>query len=415
MNLLKEHFHIALRLLLPCAILVISIFFESRALALGSFTAIMVVFLAYRNISPSKSQIIWIITGMLTILLVLVMIIKSDSSQGRLLIYKITIHIYRDHWLWGIGYGNFQRTYMHYQGAYFLKGDYSIKELMLADNTYFAFNDYFQYVVETGLGGLILLLTIIIGFILLIKKALKNSSDVLLYYALSILVIICIAANFTYIFNNTSFQIVAIISSSIILFYGTLHLRQRNIRISTTVAISLSLILMLPHYILQAVEYNEIKKLKQAKLLERAGYKKEALDIIKNLKMSLSENTEYLEFESYNLLNTLQLSRAKTITEKLIRIKPSNELYSRLGSIAVLQKDFSEAEKAYLYAINMVPNRLTPRYKLYQCYKSSGEEIKARTCGRAILTLPIKVPSSFATQIKLTVAEDFNKLNYKTL
>jgi O-antigen ligase len=44
---------------------------------------------------------------------------KSDSSAGRLLIYKICIKIFRESFYSGIGLGNFAAVYGKYQAQYF--------------------------------------------------------------------------------------------------------------------------------------------------------------------------------------------------------------------------------------------------------------------------------------------------------
>ena len=88
--------------------------------------------------------------------------IKSDSSLGRLLIYKISFKMFLEHPITGIGWGNFQREYNLYQAAFFKSGNYTQKEFLLADNTFYAFNDYWQLIVETGLVGGLCLITFII-------------------------------------------------------------------------------------------------------------------------------------------------------------------------------------------------------------------------------------------------------------
>lgn len=69
--------------------------------------------------------------------------------------------MFKQNFFEGIGIGNFQVLYGHYQAAYFGAGQYSIKELLLADNTYYAFNDYFQLIIEIGIDGLIILILIV--------------------------------------------------------------------------------------------------------------------------------------------------------------------------------------------------------------------------------------------------------------
>ncbi len=83
-----------------------------------------------------------------------VVLVKRDSSLGRLLIYKISFDILKDNYIKGVGVGNYKILYGKYQIDYFKNGQYSTKELLLADNSVNAFNDYLQFFIETGLIGL---------------------------------------------------------------------------------------------------------------------------------------------------------------------------------------------------------------------------------------------------------------------
>lgn len=82
---------------------------------------------------------------------------KSNSSAGRLLIYKVSANMLQDNWLFGTGNGRFKVAYNEFQAAYFQSGNIDSREALLADKTYYCFNDFFQVFIENGLAGLVIL------------------------------------------------------------------------------------------------------------------------------------------------------------------------------------------------------------------------------------------------------------------
>lgn len=85
------------------------------------------------------------------LIFVALFMLKLDSSLGRVLIYKVSGQMLKDNWLSGFGFGKFYEQYLYYQSAYFEKGYYTTKELILAGNTHYVFNEYWKLVVELGI------------------------------------------------------------------------------------------------------------------------------------------------------------------------------------------------------------------------------------------------------------------------
>jgi len=83
---------------------------------------------------------------------------KQMSAAGRLLIWKVGLRTALAHPVFGIGYGNFPAAYNLEQGKYFEEGRGTAVERLSAEAEFFAFNDYLQSFMETGLVGLVVLL-----------------------------------------------------------------------------------------------------------------------------------------------------------------------------------------------------------------------------------------------------------------
>src|SRR5438105_10003409 len=143
------------KLLLPVIInagcFIIAIAYKSRSFFIGYTVSIIFIFLLYKKFSVNKRTMTGLVVLLTGLLWLLVCCFKSNSSQGRLFIYKIACKILRDNFISGIGWGKFGIVYNQYQAAYFEAGHYTIKELLLADNIRYAYNDYLQLVIETGM------------------------------------------------------------------------------------------------------------------------------------------------------------------------------------------------------------------------------------------------------------------------
>lgn len=185
--------------------LLAAVYFQSRSFAFGFLFGTFIVY-ALSN-KKSFKIIVSNLIILFTVLVLLVFFIKSDSSLGRVLIYKISIQIFQENFLLGIGLGNFQEVYLYQQASYFSKGTYTNKELLLADNTHYAFNDYWQFIIEIGIIGFVIvgLLFYLLGKLLL--RAMRSKKHVwLTANVVSILVAVLIAALFTHIFEQLRYQ-----------------------------------------------------------------------------------------------------------------------------------------------------------------------------------------------------------------
>ncbi|WP_188748700.1 O-antigen ligase family protein [Parapedobacter defluvii] len=170
-------------ILIHAILLTGSVYVGSRALIVGFTVSLVLLFLYSRFRAKLGLQKVFygISIFIPCLLLALIFLFKTDSSAGRMLVYKISSVIFSDNYAFGVGEGRFKSTFLQYQADYFEKGKFTEKELLLADNTYFAFNDYWQFMVEKGLVGIAVFLSIsavvIRLVIFLFKKYGRNMPD----------------------------------------------------------------------------------------------------------------------------------------------------------------------------------------------------------------------------------------------
>jgi tetratricopeptide (TPR) repeat protein len=86
--------------------------------------------------------------------------------------------------------------------------------------------------------------------------------------------------------------------------------------------------------------------------------------------------------------------------QKIKNIFPSSETYCRLGEACECDGQYECAEQLYQKAADMVPNRISPNYHLWQLYVKQGDCTQAHAMAQKILSQPVKVENTFTLRVK---------------
>lgn len=384
--------------------MIIASWMQSRAFILGLVTAILFAWFQYNERKVKRIQILIITITIIATGLLLAYTIKSDSTMGRLLIYKISWRIFTDNFLIGVGLGNFKSTYGLYQASYFKLGNYTEKEFLLADNVFFAFNDYWQFIIETGIIGILVIVSCTYLLCKMLKKSLadhKNNRTLLL--ATSLFIAVCIAALFTHVFEKLLFQLFSI---TLITWLIVINFKF-NANVKKTIPIILPIVFVIYQKFFLLLNYQSYIKFEQAKSLSTTGYVNESRKIYAELYPILKNDASFMRFYLDNLPygnknDVLVILKGYL---HLISYRTDNRTYMRLAQTYERLNLNCKAESTYLIAINMVPNRFRTRLALFNFYINTKKNIKARIIGSQILKMTVKIPSNEIEIIKKEVRE----------
>lgn len=301
-----------------------------------------------------------------------------------------------ENFLSGIGLGNFKRDFGLYQARYFEEGHYTTKEFLLAGNGYYAFNDYWQIIVETGLIGILILpfaLFIVIKIIYIRFR--KNSEDPLFIFFMTCLLVLSIAAFFTHVFMHKSAQIVTFLSLCYIFTPENRLFRKMYIFFIAFFAIL---------FCFEEIRNRQrSKELSRAKELSDAGYISESIQNYEDLYIKMNNEVAFLRPYAQVLTGKNNLKMRLVILKKIQRKWTDNLLYLNIAQTYESLGLHENAEKAFLKSVNIVPNRFVPKYALYNFYMKNKNFEKASHWRKIILTMPVKVPSDHVNFIKLRV------------
>jgi len=390
--------------------MVISIYLLNRAFLIGSFVAILFLLVNYKKVKFTKRTVTAISLLVIALIISLAFFIKSDSTLGRMLIYKISWNMFADHFITGIGFGKFQINYNLYQAAYFKAGYFTEKEFLLADNVFFAFNDYWQFIIEFGLIGLTLMIAVVVLIVKMIKKLLKaNPLNHFIKLMVSLLLIILTAALFTHVFEKKVFQIFIVISLAGFVYVS--HFRKTILSINNIIVIVFSLGFVVFRYADDVMFLSSYNKFEKAKILSSNGYKLESQKLYTEVYPKLKDDVGFLIFYSNEFFEykdpRFVLKDYLLVSEK----RTDYKVYMKLASIYERLKQHSKAEETYLMAIYMVPNRFSSRMALFDFYLRTGNFLKAKELGNSILKMPVKIPSNRVLFIKEHIREKINEIN----
>lgn len=375
---------------------------KGRAGILGFTVALGVLNYSYFKLKVGYFKGIIIAFGLIFILLNF----KSNSSSGRLLIYKVIItQLELKEFTTGIGYGKFKVKYNELQAKYFSKESIDGDEALLASNTYYTFNDPLQLIIETGLIGLIILSFLLIKFFVLLRRnyMFLRAKPILGGAYLSAICII-ISSLFSYPFQimgvllHFLFCIAIIINEDSVkkLFIYPIPLQKTHVILSRASLLSLSVCLLF----FGQESFKFYMKLNEAIKYSNIGFRKKAIQAYYKISDNSMEDRDVL----YNYAD--ELAKINKIDSALIIIhKASNYLNNDKSALLMgnlLQKKgmFSQAEKQYKKAVFINPKLFTNRASLFKFYCETKQFKKALYWGNSILKMPVKIPSKTISNIK---------------
>jgi hypothetical protein len=224
-------------------------------------------------------------------LIIALILYKNNSSNGRLLIYKvIATQVVPQQLLTGIGYGEFKATYNQLQANYFSEENINSSEAILADDTRFVFNDPLQFVLEMGLFGLLVLLFLLLKFYAFYKEDFRFFPEKPMLQG-AYLSIICIIVSSLFFY---SFQVVGILLHFIfcvaIICKKRIYIQQIGVCIQTKNLINRIVLLFASICVLYFGRecFNFYKQSSEAILFSKTGYRKKALHSYYELSNSTS-------------------------------------------------------------------------------------------------------------------------------
>lgn len=327
------------------------------------------------------------------------LLVKGKSTAGRHFILARSVEMIKEK-PFGWGKNGFSQKYMDFQAQYF-KNNYNEEEALLADNMRHPLNEYMYIAINYGIHTIviILLLTSIIVYYKFKENNNESHTFILTITLLTIWMIFSYPLSQPITWN--------IMYTSLLLF-----IHNQNLTISKTIKgliiISASVLIFLIYR-----KYNYRHKWENAVELYNTKGEKYALissSIFDKLQKIYQNDAEFLYSYATLLYNRKLYGDAINIAEKCNMISANYDLEILLANSYMYVGNLKKAEKHYIQAFYMCPNRFIPLYKLFKIHKQRGNREEMLKIGNVIVNKRIKVPSKIIDIILNNVKYEMNKV-----
>ena len=331
--------------------------------------------------------------------------LRPASVDGRMLLWKNALNTMIHH-PFGVGLGKFGSAVGETQAAYFASAKATQSEIDRADVPFYAFNEYLQIGVESG----VFTLALFLGFTLLtLKNAYRDGRHGLIGSVVSILFF----AFFSYPFSVLPILVVFIFLMALC----------NTTKISATVAVisetksktfSKTLFCKIPTALLAFTylalitfsvadrfkTYKALRTWNSCKILLNVKLYSDAAEELKPLYLLLSDNQEYLFEYARALSGSGHFKESNQVLSQSMTFSGEPMLYNIRGKNCQALKEYDEAEIAFVKAYNMIPNRIYPLYLLGRIYAEKGEVTRLNQVAKRIENHKIIIPSKAIEEMK---------------
>jgi tetratricopeptide (TPR) repeat protein len=332
---------------------------------------------------------------------------RTDSANGRLLVWKVTLGMVANHPLSGVGLDRFKAFYMNEQADRFRLAPES-KEVMVAGDTNYCFNEFLQHTAENGLIGLLLMFTTLAYVFHVTNKYFGN----LLWIAKAGILAITIFALFSYPAQILPIKVnliayLAYISTLTGRNAKRIFIKKQALIKYTLTVFSVSIIIICTIYlsIFWVAWYNW----GQAYQLHTREYYTESLNYYEKGWFALKTNGDYLTHYGKALNMAGKQEQAINVLQQAVKYFPNIIVYIALGNSYKAIEKFTDAEQSYLNAWYMNPSRFYPKYLLAKLYDETGQVKKAINIATELLNKKVKIDSTAIDEIKM----EMNKILQK--
>ncbi len=350
--------------------------------------------------------------------------LKEGSSNGRILIWKVSLNMIKDQPLLGAGFDQFKANYMNYQ-ANFFRDNPNVPEAIVAGDSNYAFNEVIQQTTENGIFSFLL-----IGLILFVifsksknkkyEEAESNDDEKLIYITKAGIISVLIFSLFSYPTQILPVKLSLVLYLAII---GALSPRRMQIKLpekltgkitrqSLNVISGLVLLFLVIGGGKYIYNYQEaFANWKKAFKLYQFGAYSECLEDYKKAYPILRRNGEFLTNYGKALSMAERHNQAIEILESASESFPNTVVYTALGNSYQSIGKIKKAEEAYLQAWYMIPSRFYPLYLLAKLYDETGQTEKAVEIAYRILRKEVKVHSTAIEEIKEEMRKIIKRLS----
>ena len=370
----------------------------------GAILAVLIalIFLTYnclKNRPLIKGKTVFFLVLIPTVCIFLSFVlyrVRPESADVRLLLWRVCGENFLHKPFFGYSPESLQSLYMYWQADYFQQHPDSFF-VPFATNHYQSFNEIIHILCEQGIVGF-LIIAYITGYVLIKRNRkeylpIKASLIALIVvscflYTFDILPIAILLPLFIGLLNNT-----ADTDGRKVIFIESKN--GKKVKILTKCLLSALCISVIFYSSLIFFKYDKVQKKIMNYIHEDSGIALTNEDdniIFRNRDMALAyAGYSYQEKDTSKRIEILKRSSKKI---------PISSMFLIIGDLYLQIEDFKEAENCYLLAYHMVPDRMLPKYYLFNYYKQIKDSAKAKEWAIIIMNSNPRIYNAVTIDIK---------------
>lgn len=371
--------------MIPMLIIMPAAWSRTALLAYGIVVVLLFRSFCLRHWKISLAVILSIVAGLY--------LIKRGSADSRTLMNIVAMNEWKEHPWWGYGTGGYMQALAQGQMKYFAVHPDS-KFVDCVGTTDMAFNEYIKVIVENGIVGIVLVLSVVGWSLWCLAK--ENSPIV---YAMTALYI---AALFSYPFHLFPFMILASWFVAMAAGCGT---TDSEWGLWKRMVAAVCMLILVGLTIVMNREVDRRKNI--VKGAESFAYIHEAvfIDDYYELLPEMNDNREYLFGFAKTLREAGRYNDSNAILRMETQLDTDPMAYVVMGRNYEDMSLYAEADSFYLQAFLLQPNRIYPLYRQMRLYERIGDVVRMDRKAREIIAFTPKVMSPAVMEMKEDASE----------
>ena len=336
-------------------------------------------------------------------------LLKKDSANGRLLLWKITEQAIMEQPWTGTGLGGFPAAYAEAQAEYFTSGKASETEMMVAGCPEYGFNEFLQIGLEQGLVGLMV-------FVLLLSYSLFRGVKNRQVGAAGGILALMVFSLASYPLQLPEFWVVLVVLMGVAdttVPTDTPPTPSREGKRLLSVAVIGGMTVCCGWLFWQQKEYYKgYKKWNTMKMLYNSKAYEAAADGYEKLVPLMGHKPELLFETAQCLSKTERFAEANRLLERAMKLSADPMIHYMAAKNEQAQGNFLEAEYLLLHAIDILPERIYPYYLLTKLYTEPTffQKDKFLKTADAVLKKEPKVESTAIREMRTEVKNMLNNI-----
>ena len=332
-------------------------------------------------------------------------LLKKDSADGRLLMWKVAVQAIQEKPLTGYGWDYVEGAYGAAQERYFSKGDYTEQEEHVAGSPEYVFNEYFQTAMAWGVPVLCVILLLVI----VAMTGHHVSGNYGLFGSMLSLAV--------FSFSSYPFQFPLFVAAFGLLVLTGLSGWLRFFPVALLFPVGLCWCAGIYGgyvYFTHVQEREAVKhRWQRVRKFYHSGAYSEAVEFYMPFHEIMKWNARYL-FELGHACHKIgNHEESNRYLKEALRVSADPMILNIMGKNCQAEKLYIEAEHYLLRSVGRLPGRIYPYYLLFKLYDEmpEGKYVKGRKewAARMVLEKEPKVQSTAIREMREEVKKRINQ------